>query len=187
LINPTTDLGANHHVVVPKKTDNPGGFNLQANHNLGDHKAVGSWIFHVTPPGGEDEQEEWEQEAQRVQWFRSRANLARTNEEVNLVYAEARALRRGFLFASDEWLRRDSALPDYASPGATAYAREKSDMFKIMSEECRRLVQTAHDKHYAAMAQDETRQDAFEVTQKQIHLSDDRLNYSLVSETLVPW
>ncbi|TBU21114.1 hypothetical protein BD311DRAFT_870016 [Dichomitus squalens] len=179
LINPTTDLGANHHVVVPKKTDNPGGFNLQANRNLGDHKAVGSWIFHVTPPGGEDEQEEWEQEAQRVQWFRSRANLARTNEEVNLVYAEARALRRGFLFASDEWLRRDSALPDYASPGATAYAREKSDMFKIMSEECRRLVQTAHDKHYAAMAQDETRQDAFEVTQKQIHLSDDRLNYSL--------
>ncbi|TBU21409.1 hypothetical protein BD311DRAFT_743616 [Dichomitus squalens] len=131
LINPTTDLGANHHVVVPKKTDNPGGFNLQANRNLGDHKVVGSWIFHVTPPDGEDEQEEWEQE-------------------------------------------------DYASPGATAYARKKSDMFKIMSEECRRLVQTAHDKHYTVMAQDETRQDAFEVTQKQIHLLDNRLNNSLV-------
>ena len=62
LINTKTDLGAHQGDAVPKSTSNPGGFNLQANRNLGDHKTVGSWIFHVTPPGGEAEQEEWEKE-----------------------------------------------------------------------------------------------------------------------------
>ena len=118
--------------------------------------------------------------AQRVQWFRSRANLARTNEEVNLVYAEVRAIRRGFSFASAEWARRESALPEYASPGASAYAREKSDMFKHMCEESELLLSQARQTHYQAMDGDNDRKPAFEVTQKNIELSDDRLNYALV-------
>ena len=62
LINVKTDLGAHRGDDAPKNTSNPGGFNLQVNRSLGDHKTVGSWIFHVTPPGGEGEQEEWEKE-----------------------------------------------------------------------------------------------------------------------------
>ena len=121
--------------------------------------------------------------AQRVQWFRSRANLARTNEEVTLIYAEGRALRQGFSYASEEWLRRDCALPEYASPGATAYAREKSDMFRKMSEDCERLIKQARDKHYAAMDTHPIRKDAFDVTQKVVPFSDTHLNYSVVSLT----
>ena len=119
--------------------------------------------------------------AQRVQWFRSRANLVRTNEEVTLIYAEGRALRRGFSYASEEWLRRDCALPEYASPGATAYAREKSDMFQRMSGDCERLIKRARERNYAAMDSHPTRKDAFDVTQKVVPFSNTHLNYSVVS------
>ncbi|RDX39534.1 hypothetical protein OH76DRAFT_1304282, partial [Lentinus brumalis] len=102
---------------------------LHSARTLGASKKTDSWIFGVAPPGSE------EGEAQRVRWVRAWANFLRTNEEVNLLYAEARAVRRGFLTSARLWKECDSAKPEYASAGATAYARQKAAMFSSMAED----------------------------------------------------
>lgn len=204
LINTTTDLGSSNTtpMVPPNPGGNAGGFNLQDARTLGDHNVVGSWIFHIAPPndGSKEKQDAWEREsmlrtlhfayhflkdrflaAQRVQWFRSRANLARTNEEVNLILAEARALRRGFAFAGEEWARKLDARPIYASCGATAYAHQKSDMFSHMSEECDILIKSTWEKYHLSMAVDSARKEIYNATQKALSLSDDCIDYSIVS------
>ena len=101
-----------------------------------------------------------------MQWFRARANLARTNEEVNLVIAESKALRRGFAYASKEWLRRAEASEPYCSAGATSYAHEQSDMFRDMSERCDTHLTAAWEKHHTLTALDDRRQDVYGCTQK---------------------
>ena len=62
-INVVTDLGI-YGPTLPKKVSNPGGFHLQDRRTLGDHTAVGSWLFHVTPPndGSSQVQCQWERE-----------------------------------------------------------------------------------------------------------------------------
>lgn len=75
------------------------------------------------------------------------AAKTRTDEEVNLLYAEARATRRGFLFAGEVHLTHATALPEYASRGASAWAKEKGAMFKRMAEDCWNIVEEVHKGH----------------------------------------
>ncbi|KAI0694724.1 hypothetical protein C8Q76DRAFT_575368, partial [Earliella scabrosa] len=100
---------------------------LQSARTLGDSQNTDSWIFNVAPP-----QASGSKETDRVRWTRSWANMCRTNEEVNLLYAEARACRRGLEFAGALRDKTSEAPPEYASPGATAYAHQKADMFRSM-------------------------------------------------------
>ncbi|RPD73420.1 hypothetical protein L226DRAFT_445192, partial [Lentinus tigrinus ALCF2SS1-7] len=110
---------------------------LVAARNLGDSKRTLSWIFRVCGPeaGGAEDGAAWEEETKRTDWFRAWAAKTRTDEEVNLLVAEARALRRGFAFASRLHRECSGALPLYASAGATAYALEKAAMYQDMSDE----------------------------------------------------
>ena len=116
-----------------------------------------------------------------MNWFRSRANLSRTNEEVNLIIAEAKALRRGFSFASAEWARRAEASEAYRSPGAKSYALEQSDMFKDMGDKCALHLKTAWEDHHARMADDGERQGVYDCTQKDKLLSENCIAYDVVS------
>ncbi|KAI0703980.1 hypothetical protein C8Q76DRAFT_567007, partial [Earliella scabrosa] len=81
--------------------------------------------------------------ALRVDWFRARAAKTRTDEEINLLLADSRATRRGFQFAAKQFSGHAVALAAYQSPGATAYALEKADMFSRMSSDCERRVAAA--------------------------------------------
>ncbi|KAI0711786.1 hypothetical protein C8T65DRAFT_553339, partial [Cerioporus squamosus] len=112
--------------------------NLHTARSLGDSKKTESWIFGVAPPGADQGQglEAWEEESEfLVRWLRAWANFLRTNEEVNLLYAEARAARRGFLTSARLREETASAKPEYASKGATAYARQKAAMFTSMADD----------------------------------------------------
>lgn len=85
--------------------------------------------------------------ALRVDWFREWAAKQRTDEEVNLLYADARATCRGFEYTSRVHRDHANPLPEYASRGATTYALEKADMYQRMSEKCGELVEAAHQTH----------------------------------------
>lgn len=89
--------------------------------------------------------------ARRVDWFRAWAAKTRTDEEVNILYAEARATRRGFAFAAEVHKKHSAALPEYASRGATAYALEKADMYQRMSDDSWRQAVKAHEDHRKTM------------------------------------
>lgn len=174
--------------------------------NLGDSKRSLSWIFQVSGlQVSPDHQDAWEKEselrvslplhsliaylARRVDWFRALAAKERTDEEVNLLYAEGRASRRGFAFAASKYEEHSSALPMYASRGATAYALEKAAMFRRLSTDCETLVAKAHSdyrKRMDEMGEDsDCVRDVYLHAQKGLDLSDSRLDYSLVSANLI--
>ena len=141
--------------------------------------------------------------ALRVDWFRARAAKTRSDEEINLLLAEARAHRRGLKFAANLYREAADALPAYRCKGATAYALEKADMYARMSEDCHRRVSAAYAQYQERMrtgakkagtpgppAQgDKDEEDlrvVFKLTQGQISLSDDRVDYSIVSPCHYP-
>ena len=86
-----------------------------------------------------------------MDWFRARAAKARTDEEINLLLADSRATTRGFQFAAKQFRDHAKALTAYQSPGATAYALEKADMFTRMSSDCKRRVAAAYTKYREKM------------------------------------
>ncbi|TFK79790.1 hypothetical protein K466DRAFT_505001 [Polyporus arcularius HHB13444] len=129
--------------------------NLHTARTLGDSKKTDSWIFSVAPPGADRGQ------VSRVRWVRAWANFLRTNEEVNLLYAEARAAHTGFLtFAR---IRRETAAAksEYASRGATAYALQKAAMFTSMAGDVLQRVSKVTATHRAAMEKDDDRRVAY--------------------------
>ena len=135
--------------------------------------------------------------AMRTDWFRAWAAKTRTDEEINLLYADGRATRRGFTFASALW-RKHANLPpsspyaftandpvDYSTPGTRAYALQKSSMFQHLANHCEKSVLDAHKIHRASMRkmEDDEAQDlksVFHQSQEGLVLEDVRLDYSLV-------
>ena len=173
-------------------------------HNTGDTKRQLPWIFQ--PAGvqssAQDGGEEWEAECakrasnlwragltrgitgRRTDWFRAWAAKRRTDEEVNLLYADGRAVRRGFQFASGLW----NAASEQAdiTAGAKAYAVQKSDMFRRMAEDVENSVASAQLEHSERFQESEDDDDdgltnVFRLTQARQHPADDKLDYSLVS------
>ena len=123
----------------------------------------------------------------RTDWFRAWAAKKRTDEEVNLLYADGRASRRGFQFASSLW---DVASDNVGlSQGARAYAAQKSKMFRGMALEVETAVISAHLHHTEIMQdlrnddEDEGLSKVYQYTQAGLSPSDDKLDYSLVSGT----
>ncbi|KAH9929425.1 uncharacterized protein B0H18DRAFT_832381, partial [Fomitopsis serialis] len=99
---------------------------------LGDSHEEPAWIWTAVPPWTtKAEAEAWELEVERVQWFRARAEKARVNEEINKLHAEFKRTTLGFRNMSAAW--EAVSLKDGMSPGARAYAKRKTAMFKQMS------------------------------------------------------
>ncbi|KAF8144372.1 hypothetical protein K438DRAFT_2102464 [Mycena galopus ATCC 62051] len=65
------------------------------------------WFWSVQRPAGLDAkaQAAWEEEMDRVQWFRERALMKRANEEVEILEAEFERSRRWFTKNSDIWTK----------------------------------------------------------------------------------
>ncbi|OCH85160.1 hypothetical protein OBBRIDRAFT_692560, partial [Obba rivulosa] len=99
---------------------------IQAARTLGDSRFVGSWIWSVHAGGSGRE------EAERVEWFRARAEKERYDEEVNILHAEFRRTIKSFMKMSEVW--EAAARKSDRSPGAKAYAKQKSFMFKRMQD-----------------------------------------------------
>ena len=129
--------------------------------------------------------------------------MCRTNEEVNLLYAEARACRRGLQFAGALRDKTSQAPPEYASPGATAYAHQKADMFRSMATRSWEAVVAAREAHCADISKsldglkirDELeraaqlekhalRQEAFKVTQESLLPAMETIDYAVVGKGL---
>lgn len=123
----------------------------------------------------------------RVDWFRAWAAKERTDEEVNLLYADGRAARRGFLFAANLW---DSASErhSYLTAGARAYAMQKCQMFRQMALEVEESVTAAHSWHVDMIDQippedDDGLKKVYLCAQAHQIPQDDKLDYSLVRNT----
>ena len=133
----------------------------------------------------------------RTDWFRSWAAKTRTDEEINLLYADGRATCRGFRFASTLWRKHadlshsspyasvDKKPEDYTSAGARAYALQKSAMFHLLANHCEKTVREAHNAHRTTMHkadadEGEYFKKVFNQSQEGLLLDDTRLDYSLV-------
>ena len=179
--------------------------NLVAPRHLGDSQRTDTWIFGVAPPDADSArgQAEWETEsecsvvslcnqsssspsAQRVRWVRTWANMARTNEEVNLLYADGRAAHRGFLTAAKIRLDFASGRDEFSSKGATAYGHQKAAMFTSMAEDLVARIAKATQAHRKAMEDDDHRKIPYGLTQKLIVADESRLDYAIVSIRTLP-
>ena len=136
----------------------------------------------------------------RTDWFRAWAAKTRTDEEINLLYADGRATCRGFRFASTLW-RNNANLPRsspyasadnevYASAGARAYALQKSTMFRLLADQCLKAVRDAHYVYRETVRKMDVEEgddfkDIFYQIQEGLVLDDARLDYSLVRGCLL--
>jgi hypothetical protein len=73
--------------------------------------------------------------ADRVQWFRARAQAQRWEEEVEILEEEFRRTIRSFERMAEVW-RLLAKAPDMAT-GYSAYAFKHTQMFSEMAEDCR--------------------------------------------------
>ncbi|KAI1783515.1 hypothetical protein LXA43DRAFT_903425 [Ganoderma leucocontextum] len=158
-------------------------------HNAGDTKRQLPWIFQPAGPQSLSAQagEEWETECRRADWFRAWAAKKRTDEEVNLLYADGRAARRGFEFASRLWDGATEGDGDLAL-GARAYAIQKSHMFRQMATEVEKSVHAAHCRHVEMIGklgedEDEGLKKVYDASQYRQVPTDAKLDYTLVSAT----
>ena len=178
-------------------------------HNTGDTRRHLPWIFQPSGPQSLSTEagEVWERECtihvlqvhripkahaiftgRRTDWFRAWAAKKRTDEEVNLLYADGRAARRGFEFAARLWggeLEGDMSL----AVGARAYATQKSAMFRDMARDMEHSVTAAYVQHVENMRSlheddEEGLKMVYHATQDGLTPTDDRLDYTLVSISL---
>ena len=123
----------------------------------------------------------------RTDWFRAWATKRRTDEEVNLLYADGRAARRGFHFASGLW--KEASRQRDIAPGGKAYAVQKWDMFRQMALDVQNSVASAHLQHTETIQglgdEDDGLSKVYQLTQAEQRPTDDKLDYSLVSTSVV--
>ncbi|OCH84025.1 DUF221-domain-containing protein [Obba rivulosa] len=74
----------------------------------------------------------WKDSAERVEWFCARAEKEHYDEEVNILHAEFHRTIKSFMKMSEVW--EVAARKSDRSPGAKAYAKQKSFMFKRMQD-----------------------------------------------------
>ncbi|TDL13796.1 hypothetical protein BD410DRAFT_846611 [Rickenella mellea] len=105
-------------------------------HELGSGRETEGWIWRSGPIGNlsETEQAEWDLDAERVRWFREKADRDRWQEEVDILEEEFRRTIRSFQKMSATW----DKLADQNSEkgGYVAYARRQAAMFKKMEVDC---------------------------------------------------
>lgn len=100
--------------------------------------------------------------------------------------ADAWRARAGFRTAAREWRRCVEGLPKYHTPGSKAYALEKADMFDRMAADVERRLQRSHRQYLDMMGKKSASPEehalfrAFVSLQKDIKITEDRLDYSLV-------
>ena len=73
--------------------------------------------------------------ANRVRWFRAKAELDRWNEEVCILEAEFARTARTFEFLSNAWAQSVKG-PIGDKRGYSAFASERSDMYARMARNC---------------------------------------------------
>ncbi|KIJ32279.1 hypothetical protein M422DRAFT_265956 [Sphaerobolus stellatus SS14] len=102
-----------------------------------------SWIWRVGWDCDPDEDTEWNEEVQRVQWFLSRAQKERWEEEVEIIEEEMKRVIHFFAFFSKVWkslVHVDAVTPDHLGPNA--YALKTAAHFAILEAQARSIFVT---------------------------------------------
>ncbi|KAF8147596.1 hypothetical protein K438DRAFT_2027687 [Mycena galopus ATCC 62051] len=102
------------------------------------------WFWSAQRPAGLDAKAEtdWEEEMDRVQWFRERALMKRANEEVEILEAEFARSRQWFLKNSENWTKmaEREKRGDYVNnQGWLAYAHKQAIIYADLAHECEML------------------------------------------------
>ncbi|KAF8174422.1 hypothetical protein K438DRAFT_2023128 [Mycena galopus ATCC 62051] len=102
------------------------------------------WFWSVQRPAGLDAkaQAAWEEEMDRVQWFRERALMKQANEEVEILDAEFECLRRWFTKNSEIWTKmaETEKRTGYSDDqGWRAYAHWQAAIYANLARECKTL------------------------------------------------
>ncbi|KDR78511.1 hypothetical protein GALMADRAFT_209005 [Galerina marginata CBS 339.88] len=118
-------------------------------HQLGDGKRMEGWIWRVGLPANvsDAEREGFLEDADRVQWFRARADMERWQEEVEILAQEFRRTIRGFDKMAHVWsslaispapVECSHNLVDHGvEHGKMAYGKKKAAMFRRMANDAR--------------------------------------------------
>ncbi|KAF8143056.1 hypothetical protein K438DRAFT_2111109 [Mycena galopus ATCC 62051] len=102
------------------------------------------WFWSAQRPAGLDAKAEadWEEEMDRVQWFRERALMKRANEEVEILEAEFARSRQWFLKNSENWTKmaEREKREDYVdNQGWRAYPHKQASIYADLARECEML------------------------------------------------
>ncbi|KAJ7826570.1 hypothetical protein B0H14DRAFT_2595735 [Mycena olivaceomarginata] len=102
------------------------------------------WFWAAQRPAGLDAKAEadWEEEMDRVQWFRERALMKRANEEVEILEAEFERSSRWFLKNSENWTKmaeRERRADYVDNQGWRAYAHKQAIIYADLARECETL------------------------------------------------
>lgn len=108
--------------------------------DMGEARRVEGWIWKPQRPFATDsidvDTTTWEEEGDRVQWFRAEAEFLRWLEQMELKHFEFQRLISSFAFATSAWkLTAESKPPpevQEVDAGFAAFAKRKSDMFSSM-------------------------------------------------------
>ncbi|KZP09514.1 hypothetical protein FIBSPDRAFT_963909 [Athelia psychrophila] len=113
---------------------------VTSSHKLGDGKKTDSWIWGHGPLGdvSQEERDAFQEQSNRVQWFRARADMARWVEDVEILEAECRRTIAGTKKMAYVWeqLAFQGLKSDKPKLGHVAYATEKSEMYCAMATDC---------------------------------------------------
>ncbi|KAJ7275700.1 hypothetical protein C8J57DRAFT_1589774 [Mycena rebaudengoi] len=102
---------------------------------MGQAKKIDPWFWTVAQPANLTSKElaKWQEELQRVKWFRDRALFRRAMEEEETLQAEFERAIAAFSKSADIWaLMADEA----KAPGARAYACKHVTMYGRLAAEC---------------------------------------------------
>ncbi|KAF6741966.1 hypothetical protein DFP72DRAFT_994725 [Ephemerocybe angulata] len=118
--------------MVRPDLDEPEG-NRDVNNNTGATRHVSSWIWRHASVS-EDNHTEYEAEAIKVEWAKSRARASRYQEEIRIVREEMNRTIRYFKWKEDSWYEKAGARqamevtsPEY-DEGLRAYARRQGSL-----------------------------------------------------------
>jgi hypothetical protein len=94
------------------------------------------WIWSakniMDPCRGDEEFARWEEEGDRVQWFRSEAEVLRWLEQVELKHFEFIRLIRSFRYTSSVWRAAAAADEKKTSVGYRAYALKQAAIYRSL-------------------------------------------------------
>ncbi|KAJ8087597.1 hypothetical protein PM082_006430 [Marasmius tenuissimus] len=113
---------------------------------LGDSSTEVGWVwsnevFSQESLRTEAQQKKIAEELQRVPWFRAKADAQRWIEEVEILEEEFRRMIAGCNKMGEVWQRAAEGTEGRGS-GHIAYAHQKSDMFRRMSDKAREVFQS---------------------------------------------
>ncbi|KAI0028094.1 hypothetical protein K488DRAFT_74047 [Vararia minispora EC-137] len=149
---------------VSKKRKRNGGRTVGANNDQGNCRTImdsitkdetpqkSGWIWTVRPVKNmsDEDMKKWEEEGDRVQWFRAEAEMLRWREQYERVLADLHRTIETFVKMSKIWFMLRS---EGGSPGHAAYANKKGAMFTQLAE---RATQKLRHAGYEPLGDDES-------------------------------